>query len=598
MIGLCALAAGGLAGSVVLVERATPNQVEHFAFTHLLEERRALDQDVARHALESRFQFSANYDQLATDDRTIRGLQADLATSLPGFLLSAERDQLRGALSRYAALQRVRQQMLERFKSRNALFKNSVSYFPALAGELLLLTDDAELLRRIADLRSQTLSLALRNDATTAQAQHDLIAKVAASAQAHTDELDPHSVQLMLAHARAIAENKVQTDRALADILALPIEHARQEVSAGYRRAYARAEQRADLFGRFVSVLALTLLGLLTYVGVRLRAAARALRGSHARLEQTVLARTAELRNEMSRRELMEIELRQGQKLEAVGQLAAGIAHEINTPIQYVGDSLYFLREAFGDVLRVLDGCQAALAQPSVVDRYQLTLEARRLEADVDLPSLKAEIPQAFDRATDGVRQVAHVVQAMKTFSHASPDKAPLDVNAAIDNTLTIARNEYKFVADLVTQLGEIPEVTCNAAGIRQVLLNLLINAAHAITDVVGPSSKRGQIRIQTELREDSVVIAVSDTGTGIPEAVRDRVFDPFFTTKQPGKGSGQGLAISRRIVEQHGGKLWFSTELDRGTTFFVQLPIGASERRGGPTSIRSAAAKDPVYAH
>lgn len=587
LLGLCLATACGLGISLALVVRASPNQTEHAAFTRLLEERRALDQDIARHALEARFQFAANYDQLANDDRASYGIQTTLHAGLPRFLRPAEGEQIRAAFARYAALQARRQQLLEHFKSRNALLKNSVSYFPALGGELLLRTDDPELLRSLAELRSQTLSLALGNNATSVEAQQGLLQQVAALARAHAGELEPRSVELMLAHARAIAEQKAETDRVLGQILALAMEPARQAVSQPYQGAYARAQVQVARFGSLVTLIALTLLGLLTWVGLRLRAAAKALRGSHDRLEQAVATRTAELQDEMRRRERVEVELRQAQKLEAVGQLAAGIAHEINTPIQYVGDSLYFLREAFGDVLRVVDGYHTALRQP--VDRHQIVLEACRLEEDVDLPGLKAEIPQAFERAADGARQVAHIVQAMKTFSHPSPDKAPLDLNSAIENTLIVARNEYKFVADLVTQLGAIPEVFCNAAGIRQVLLNLIINAAHAVSDVVGGSGERGRIEIRTEQRNDSVVVSVSDTGTGIPEAVRSRIFDPFFTTKPPGKGSGQGLTISQSIVAQHGGKLWFSTATDRGTTFFVELPIQASELGEGPRSHRAA---------
>jgi len=588
-IGFCVLLASALGVGATLLVRASPDLVEHLAFTHSLEERRALDQDIARHALEARFQFATNYDQLASDERVGQAFQVALNDAWPAFLRPAERSAIEAAFSHYAILQNQRQQLLETFKSRNALLKNSVSYFPELAGALMSQARDVELLRSIAGLRSNTLGLALRNDAISAEAQRELLNRVATLARVHGDEVDARAVELMLAHARVIAEQKLQADLALGQILTLPMEGARQQVSRRYQRAYARAEKQEQAFGYAVLLLAFALLGFLIYVGLRLRAAAIALQGSHERLELAVEARTAELRAEMSRRERIEIELRQAQKLEAVGQLAAGIAHEINTPIQYVGDSLYFLREAFGDVLRVLAGLQAALNETRAVERARCTLEARRLEEEIGLAGLQSEIPQAFERAADGVRQVAHIVKAMKTFSHASPDKAPLDLNAAIDNTLTVARNEYKFVADLALRLGEIPEVTCNAAGIRQVLLNLIINASHAIADVVGASGTRGQIKIETERSGESVIVSVSDTGTGIPEAARGRVFDPFFTTKAPGKGSGQGLAISRSIVEQHGGKLWFSTELGRGTTFFVELPIRASERRARPSSIRAA---------
>jgi signal transduction histidine kinase len=329
------------------------------------------------------------------------------------------------------------------------------------------------------------------------------------------------------------------------------------------------------VFGHFVSGLSLLLLGIVAYAGLRLQRAAAGLGRANERLEVAVAERTAELEAEMSRRAYMELELRQAQKLEAVGQLASGIAHEINTPIQYVGDSIYFLRHAFADVMRLVDAYRTALL--GLGPREHVAVETRE---DVDVELLRAEMPEAFERTADGIRQVASIVRAMKTFAHTSVEKLPVDLNAALENTLIVARNEYKYVADLETELGEIPDVTCNASGIRQVLLNLIVNAAHAIADKAAGSDARGAIRIKTELSGPAVRVSIADTGGGIPEAVRERIFEPFFTTKAQGRGTGQGLAISRSIITQHGGKLWFETELGKGTTFFVQLPVEANERR------------------
>jgi signal transduction histidine kinase len=589
LVGFCCAAATTLLASIVLVEMVAPDQDEHLAFTHLLEERRALDQDVARHALEARFQFAANYDQLARDELDGRSLQTDASLHIPGFLRESERKQLKQAFTRYTDLASERQSLLEHFKSHNALLKSSVSYFPTLTSTLLEQNQSLELLEGVAELSSKTLSLAIRQDPALADAQRRARDNVAKLAETRLGDADKRTVQLMLAHARTISIEKAQADATLSKLLTLPMATRRGDVASTYQRAYARAGQQARLLGHVVSAFAVALLSLLTCAGLRLRAATKALSRSHDRLELAVTTRTAELREEMARREHMELELRHAQKLEAVGQLAAGIAHEINTPIQYVGDSLYFLREAFGDVLRLIEGYEHALSATALVDHHRLLTAAQRIEEDVDMTGLKSEIPEAFERALDGTRQVTHIVQAMKTFSHTSPDKAPLDLNKAIENTLTVARNEYRFVADLVVELGELPSVTCHAAGIRQVLLNLIVNAAHAVADVVVKSQARGQITIRTQHRGDAVTIAVNDTGTGIPELARERVFDPFFTTKPPGKGSGQGLAISKSIVDQHGGKLWFETTLNQGTTFFLELPVQARETRADASATRAA---------
>jgi signal transduction histidine kinase len=168
----------------------------------------------------------------------------------------------------------------------------------------------------------------------------------------------------------------------------------------------------------------------------------------------------------------------------------------------------------------------------------------------------------------------------MKAFAH--PDRherATADLNAALHDTLTVATNELKYVAAVETDFGKIPAVPCFVSDLNQVFLNLLVNAAHAIGDVVGTTGQLGVIRVRTYLEGSVVVIAISDTGTGIPEAVRGRIFDPFFTTKEVGKGTGQGLALARAVVvDRHGGSLTFETEMGKGTTFLVRIPFDFTE--------------------
>lgn len=275
-------------------------------------------------------------------------------------------------------------------------------------------------------------------------------------------------------------------------------------------------------------------------------------------------------------RKRMEVELRQAQKLEAVGQLAAGIAHEINTPIQFVGDNTRFLTQSFQDVQKLLEAYAklTEAAAGNVEHRILQAVKEAQLEADWEY--LEPEIPKALEQTLDGVNRVAKIVRAMKEFSHVdqSGQRAAADLNRALDSTLTVARNELKYVADVVTEFGDIPTVVCDLGEINQVFLNLLINAAHAIGDVVKGTDKKGSIGVKTWQDDGQVVVAVSDTGTGIPEAIRTRIFDPFFTTKGVGKGTGQGLTLARSVVERHSGSLTFETSAGKGTTFFVRLPI------------------------
>ena len=194
-------------------------------------------------------------------------------------------------------------------------------------------------------------------------------------------------------------------------------------------------------------------------------------------------------------------------------------------------------------------------------------------------------MPKALERARNGVERVSNIVKAMKDFSH--PDEREMtiaDLNSAIESTLVVAANEYKYSATLKKELQELPPVLCHLGDINQVILNLIVNAAHAIVELHGSSVDEGLITIKSWSTEENIMISIADNGSGIPESVQDRIFDPFFTTKEVGKGTGQGLSISHRIiVENHGGQIFFETEDDVGTTFFIILPLGQSKKEFEP---------------
>jgi two-component system NtrC family sensor kinase len=287
---------------------------------------------------------------------------------------------------------------------------------------------------------------------------------------------------------------------------------------------------------------------------------------------------------DLAQRQQAEVELRQAQKLEAVGRLAAGIAHEINTPIQFIGDNTHFVQDAFNDILTLFQRYQELRdrAAAGTVDAALLA-GVRQAEETADLEYLEEEIPKALAQSLEGVGRVASIVRALKEFAHPdSKEKAPADLNQALQSTLTVARNELKYVAEVETEFGDLPSVTCQVGEVNQVFLNLLVNAAHAITDKVGDSGARGRIWVRTSAEDDWVTIAIGDSGCGIPEAIRSKVYDPFFTTKEVGRGTGQGLALARAvIVEQHGGALSFESTEGEGTVFYLRLPVmGAPKTR------------------
>lgn len=266
-------------------------------------------------------------------------------------------------------------------------------------------------------------------------------------------------------------------------------------------------------------------------------------------------------------------------KLESIGVLAAGIAHEINTPIQFIGSNLSFLQESFQDILRLLATYSRLkeVLEAGSNDTASLLAEISRLEENADVEYLEEEAPKAFEQTKSGVERVTKLVLGLKGFAHSGDgeSKRLSDINEIINNSLVVCQNAYKYVADLELELAELPTIKVYPGDIGQVIVNLVVNAAHAIGDKKGKGSEMGLIRITSTSDDQWVTIAISDTGGGIPEGVRQRIFDPFFTTKDIGRGSGQGLAITRNIIyDKHQGEISLESTVGKGSTFFIRLPI------------------------
>lgn len=370
------------------------------------------------------------------------------------------------------------------------------------------------------------------------------------------DETLMGSVCLRDVHGRPAAVLEVETPR-----------QAFRHAEARLARALAWPTAAGGAFG----VAALWLLSRLMVSGQawRRRTGVQEASRSGEHLERLVEERSRSLLN-------AEHQLLQQEKLASVGQLAAGIAHEINTPIQYIGDNLHALASAFDDLITVekkhRELVQMVKEGTATPDAVQAVEEVVR-ERDVDY--IIEDTPKAISQSLEGVRRVSHIVRAMKDFSHIDRGEvSAVDVNHALENTLTIARNEYKYVADVETDFGELPPVECYGSELNQVFLNILVNAAHAI----GDTGRRGKISIRTRLVGESVEISIADSGTGIPDEIRNRIFEPFFTTKEVGRGTGQGLSIAHQIVvAKHHGSLTFDSRAGQGTTFTIRLPVRAS---------------------
>jgi two-component system, NtrC family, sensor kinase len=288
------------------------------------------------------------------------------------------------------------------------------------------------------------------------------------------------------------------------------------------------------------------------------------------------------------RQRFLESEITQIQKLESIGRLAAGIAHEINTPIQYLGDNSRFLQNAFHELKPLLVWCRClnTTVTPTAAELESLGKIIKSFPSG-EIDYLLGEIPAAIEQSLEGIQCISKMVRSMKDFSHpGTGEKQSVDLNQVLENTLTVSRNAWKYVADLEMDFAPgLPPVPCLPSDLNQVFLNLITNAADALEAKLGANpKKRGTLTVHTRRKGDWAVIEVQDTGTGIPENIRDYIFDPFFTTKKLGRGTGQGLSIARNIVERHGGSLTFESKVGRGTTFIIRIPLHAdlSGKKGG----------------
>jgi PAS domain S-box-containing protein len=279
--------------------------------------------------------------------------------------------------------------------------------------------------------------------------------------------------------------------------------------------------------------------------------------------------------SDLRMRQQRELENRHDQKLESLGRLSAGLAHEINTPIQFVGDNTRFLAEAYQQMLELLlvyRECISGVAGGLSWEERKQRAEAGEEQADIDY--LAAEVPVAVAQSLEGIDRVASLVRAMKAFSYKdSHDRGYADLNEAIRTTVIVARNEVKYVADVDLQLGELPQVLCHLGDLNQTFLNLLVNSADAIQDKEG----RGRITVTTRAEDAHVVITFADDGCGISEQLQKTIFEPFFTTKEVGKGTGQGLALARAVCEKHGGSIDVRSTVGQGTEFILRLPIAGA---------------------
>jgi signal transduction histidine kinase len=291
----------------------------------------------------------------------------------------------------------------------------------------------------------------------------------------------------------------------------------------------------------------------------------------HAAQVQALVRSNDELTRLNAKLKHAQDQLMQSEKLASIGQLAAGVAHEINNPVGYVFSNFGTLEKYLADLFRVLEAYEQAESQ---LAGSPVGAKLAALRAEIELDYLKEDVPALMNESREGIKRVRKIVQDLKEFSHVDTkqDWEWTNLHQGLDSTLNIVNNEIKYKAEVVKHYGELPEVQCLPSEINQVFMNLLVNAAHAV------DKARGSITIRTGTQGEHAWVEIEDDGCGIPKENLSRIFDPFFTTKPVGKGTGLGLSLSYGIVQKHGGRLEVDSEPGRGTRFRVTIPVRRTE--------------------
>ena len=565
------------------------NVKEHYAITDTLRQISALNFRWNEDVLKTKLSLSSNYDAVTSPLTELRSLQKGLDSKVSEF--SAESAPLKIALRDYHSLIEEKNRLIERFKGQNAIFDNSLRYISTAVEDLgtevgLQLSAMPKPSAALASLRDQAQDILrelLEFNQLSQQALAASLAKRLSGLESKKNEY-PEAVasklDAVIRHAAVVLKRKPEIDALLAETVSLPITQQIDNIEKAYTAVYDGRLRDKDYYFSLLVTYASFLLLLIAFIGYRLRnsyrelnSVNRQLKAVNETLEERVIERTQELSKAYDELKQSQMQLIQSEKMASLGQMVAGVAHEINTPLAYCHSNIDLVKEQLPEVITLFKefvNFPNLLEAPESEQRSfkEELLKIQQLMSSLERDGVLDEMEVLLDGSLSGLDQISDMVKSLKDFSRLDQHKVEnSDLNKGLDSVLVIANNVLKNKVDIVKEYGDIPKISCSPSQLNQVFLNLIVNAAQAI-------EKQGTITLRTYTADHCVNVVVEDDGKGIPDHILPRIFDPFFTTKDIGKGTGLGLSIAYKIVEQHGGKITVKSEVGKGARFTVSIPI------------------------
>ena len=551
---------------------------QYQSISNSLRELKELDARWNEDILKSRLSLNSNYDPVTNPLIVLNDLEQSLQAEFSGRTTGSA--SIRDDLSQYKEVVEEKIELVENFKSQNSILRNSLQFIPTAVRNLLAAIEEARYnpgapLNELEQLETQASALLQGLLEFNLLPQDNLVTFLEEASNSlesgktlYSDEINQH-LSIALAHARTVLRQKPAVEDLVASIVATPTAHHLDTVQQNYGMLYEERRGTAEQF-RTILIVYLALLAMVVialYLRNRGKARMRMLRSMNQHLEVRVAERTRELETAYDELKESQFRLIQSEKMSALGQMVAGVAHEINTPLAYSRGNM----DVIGELLPEIESLVQETTQ--LVDGDEREFEHRlekvtQMAHAVKEGELVGEINTLMQATASGLDQISEMVMNLKNFSRLDRKKIDnVNVNESLDSALMIAKNQIKTKADVVKHYGDIPAIRCMPSQLNQVFLNLLVNAGQAIEDY-------GTITVSTAQRGGFVEISVEDTGKGIPEDALPKIFDPFYTTKDVGQGTGLGLSIVYKIVEQHGGVINVDSKPGQGTRFTIALPI------------------------